>query len=56
MEELIKLWEQRLQRFQDHPEVAKNMDPAVSMGVQHARVADSCHKIYGNLGEHQELF
>jgi len=35
---LIKLWENRLQRFSHNPEIAKGMDTRTAMGVQHARL------------------
>ena len=36
MQELIKKWKERLKRFQDNPNIAKDMDQ--SMGVQHGRI------------------
>ncbi len=36
--ELTDRWQERLQRFQSHPEVAKGMDEKVAMGVQHGRI------------------
>lgn len=36
--ELLKLWKDRLERFKQKPEVAKGMDPATAMGVQHGRL------------------
>lgn len=37
MKELIEKWKERLKRFQENPDVAKNMDPTTAMGVQHGR-------------------
>lgn len=37
-DELLNLWKWRLQQFLNDPEVAKNMDAGVAMGVQHARL------------------
>jgi hypothetical protein len=37
-EELIAKWKARLDRFKRNPEIAKGMDPATAMGVQHGRV------------------
>lgn len=38
MKELLDKWRNRLAMFKKHAHVAKNMDPAVAMGVQNARV------------------
>ncbi len=38
MDELIKLWQDRLEMFKQKPEVAKSMDAGVAMGVHHSRV------------------
>ena len=38
MSDLIALWRERLQRFEENPEVTKGMDESVAMGVQTGRI------------------
>jgi hypothetical protein len=35
---LLEQWRDRLQRFNDRPEIAKGMDSRTAMGVQHGRL------------------
>jgi len=37
MKELIEKWKEQLKRFQANPDIAKNMNSATAMGVQHGR-------------------
>ena len=37
MKEFIEKWKERLKRFQENSNVAKDMNPLTAMGVQHGR-------------------
>lgn len=37
LNELLKLWKERLRRFEKRPEVARGINSNVAMGVQHGR-------------------
>lgn len=37
MQELIEKWKERLKRFQENPDVAKDMNSMTELGVQHGR-------------------
>ena len=52
---LIELWKNRLQRFEQNPEIAKGMDTRTAMGVQHARLTalKECIKELNELNENE---
>lgn len=37
VEDLVKCWDERLERYKLTPHIANGMDPSTSMGVQHGR-------------------
>lgn len=38
MKTLLEVWKERLERFQNHPEIAKGVDSILAMGIQKGRV------------------
>lgn len=54
MNDLLKKWNERLEFFKNHPEVAKGMVSTVAMGVQQGRIVtlQECIQELENFKDH----